>query len=151
MKKKKTISYAGLGQRKIKIFVYRKQKTVEGVHIAKGKVSSFEIFDLQGIGLALRQALADYQVGLPAVPDRPDGAWPELFIAAGVRNWTEYGQGAKSVSAKLQDRVITLMPWKNIGGRARFDPLEGLDHTIPEGVSNGELGAAVIATFDDAR
>jgi hypothetical protein len=145
------MKYAGVGQRGPKIFVYSQHKTISGIHLSVGEVQAFDGADVEGIGLALRQAFSKYQTG---VPDQRHGAlrgWPELFAAAGVRSWTEYGKGAKSLSAKLQDGLVTLNPWKNIGGRSRFVPIKGLDRTVPEASSDRDLGAAVIATLEDAQ
>jgi hypothetical protein len=143
--------YAAVDQRGLKIFVYSKHKTVSGILLSVGGVRALDRADMEGIGLALRQAFSGYQTGVPDQRHSAVRGWPELFAAAGVRSWTEYGKGAKSLSAKLQDGLVTLNPWKNIGGRFRFEPLKGFDRTVPEKSPDRDLGAAVIAALGDAQ
>src|SRR5579872_2936632 len=99
-----TIKRAALDLRANKVFVRSVHQALSGINILQDDVTTLNADDLPGIGRALKLAISSFRESVPMPPRESLGinAPRALFQAAGVRRWSEFVKGAKSVSVKVE-------------------------------------------------
>jgi hypothetical protein len=144
---------AGLLERDGMIFVYSEHTTTSGLHIQQDDAVAVSVSDLEGIGRALRNALAAYQAAIPH-PDfksfKPLDAHKRLLSLAGVRSLRAFYSKAKMVSATDDEGSLRLKPWRAEGKTSEFTPVTGRDQLLAPTATNREIGEAVFAALGDA-
>lgn len=147
------MKFAGVYGRLDDVFVYSMHQILSGAHIDQDDAVALNASDLQGIGAAVRTALAAYREDMPTPPPETlvRNEFKSLYALAGVQTARAFFKGARSVSVKWHDGHITLTPWKNEGAWDNFVTIDGHDHIIADTASNSNLGAKVIAALADAE
>lgn len=145
---------AGLLQREGTIFIYSEHTTTAGLHIQQDDAAAVSETDLEGIGAALRTALAAYREAVPH-PDfknfKPLEAHKRLLSLAGVRSLRALYHKAKMISVFADDGALKLQPWQAQGKTSEFAPIRGKDRQLEITATNLEIGKAVVAALGDAQ
>jgi hypothetical protein len=72
-----------------------------------------------------------------------------LLKFVGAKSFRAFFGSARSVSIKLEDDRVTFTPYRNLGSRDGYRPIQGKDRTSL--VNDSELGAALLSAFQDAE
>jgi hypothetical protein len=102
------------------------------------------------LGATIREMLDKSRSGLPELTRDSQPARPMLDML-GLRTYTAYMKGTKSVGVRRDDDKVSITPKHNGGGRRHgFTPILDAKRTLTDDASAELLGAAVIAAFDQA-
>jgi hypothetical protein len=107
------------------------------------------------LGKVVRAALAQSQRGVP-FPDFGKGDTPELrklLDVAGVRSYSAYVRGVRSVRVALDDEEpgFVIIPFKNEGAQGGFIPLMNETMRADAAVEDGSLGEVVRVALERAQ
>lgn len=83
---------------------------------------------------AVRAALARSREGVPTPPPSADLSTP-LLAAAGVASWNTFAKMAKYVGVRQDGDAVKVTPYKNLGGKDGFDPMQDKATSLPVGDS----------------
>ncbi|HKX79240.1 MAG TPA: hypothetical protein VJM34_12040 [Novosphingobium sp.] len=100
------------------------------------------------VGKAVEGALARSREGVPTPPPSADLSAP-LLAAAGVASWNTFIKTAKYVGARQNGEVIKVTPYKNLGSKDGFDPMQDKATLLPSGDTT--LGNAVVRALEVAE
>lgn len=144
---------AGLYERGGTVFVFSEHETTAGLHIQQDDAVAVSMLDFEGIGEAVRTALAAYRVGV-AHPDfanfKPLDTHKRLLSLAGVRSLRAFYASARMVSVKDDNGYLILEPWQAEGKTSEYAPVDGKARLLASTATSREVGEAVVAALGDA-
>lgn len=102
------------------------------------------------VGELLHHCLASSQAGVPH-PEQHE--WKlvgsQRYLAAGVKNWSEFMIGTKAVSIDQSEDELVVTPYRKV--HKGFAPMSDHKILVPPSGSNVDLGAAVLQAFELAN
>jgi hypothetical protein len=130
---------ASIYERKDALFIAADHRTRAGFWIADELVVTLCNPTPAALGNEVLMALGRSRDGVPTPPpsariDKP------LLAAAGVGSWRTFMTLSKHVSVSINDGVLKVAPYRNLGSKGGFEPQPDLDFECSEAV----LGEAVI-------
>lgn len=124
---------ATIYQRNNIFFIHASSKTEAGFWILSEPAIKIEAESSPEV---LEQAIASALKASKENIDQPksfDGIFEPILRLAGVRSWSIFAKNAKCVEVEEGREIITLIPTKNLGIKAGFEPLQHLKMTHPVG------------------
>ncbi len=116
-------------------FIHSSSKTEAGFWILSEPAIKIEAeFSMDALEKAVVSALRASKENAYQ-PKSFDGVFQPILRLAAVRSWSIFAKNAKCVEVEEENGVITLIPTKNLGIQAGFEPLQHLKTTHPVGKS----------------
>lgn len=136
--------------RKGDVLVSTFSQTSTGAWIGTGETEKLSITSPPSLlGAAIHQALAASQTGVRHPrQDEWKGLEERLLKAAGVRRYSEFVKGARSVSAELDVHGLRLVPMKNMGAKGGFVHLTDKTLTLQAEATDEEVGQAILRALE---
>ncbi len=103
--------------------------------------------DVEGLSRAIDAALAGSRARV-RTPDRDTPVLAPLYELAGVKSWSRFVAGTRSVTIEQAGAVRTFTPMRNAGARGGF---EGLPELAFEGRADEASGPALRRALELAR
>ncbi|WHU05013.1 hypothetical protein [Sphingomonas sp. NIBR02145] len=100
------------------------------------------------VGNAVEAALARSREGVPTPPPSADLSAP-LLAAAGVASWNTFAKVAKYVGVRQNGDAIKVTPYRNLGGKDGFDPMQDKAISLPAGDTG--LAATLVRALEIAE
>ena len=100
------------------------------------------------VGSATEAALGRSREGVPTPPPSADLSVP-LLVAAGVESWNAFAKSAKYVGVRQNGDTIKVTPYRNLGGKDGFDPMQDKAKSLSS--ENPELAAVVVRALEMAE
>src|SRR5438876_41542 len=125
-------------QRKGKIFVIPRSKTIAGFYIEQEPIRTIVDEDWEAVGKAILAALQEYTEGAP-VPDYKDKT-SLAQKAAGCKSLAQYYRGLRSCSIAVEDKEMIVTPYETLGGRGGMIPISQAEFTAPTTTECQTLG-----------
>lgn len=143
---------ANLFRRKDLLFVDSLSQTTTGLWTGTALHSLMADCSDQEIGHAVRHALSASRIGVEH-PNSKDWQAIEsaLWSASGVKSWSEFVRGARSVRVDQDGRVFSLTPLRNAGARQGFVAIGEKTFGLPVTTADEQLGEAVRRAFEMAE
>lgn len=135
-------------QRKGAVYVAASHQTQAGFWVDDEDVVTLVAPQPADVGHAVEAALARSREGAPTPPPSADLSAP-LLAAAGVASWNTFTKTAKYVGVRQNGDTIKVTPYKNLGGKDGFDPMQDKATSLPSG--NLGLAAAVVRALEMAE
>jgi hypothetical protein len=129
------------------VYVIASHKTQAGFWVDDDEVTPLVAPQPADLGNAVQAALARSREGVPNPPPSADLSVP-LLAAAGVASWNTFAKAAKHVDVLLNGNTIKVMPYKNLGGKDGFDPMQDKATLVPSG--DLKLGEIVMRALEVA-
>jgi hypothetical protein len=131
-----------------RIFLHPDSKTTAGLWIGSKPISSLDPSDPVELGRAVLAALADSKERVPD-PSIWENLSTPLLKLAGAKSFSAFFRSARYVSIELQNGRVTFSPWRNLGSRHGYRPINGKDRTNP--ANDPELGSSLISALQDTE
>ena len=131
-----------------RIILHPDSKTTSGFWIGSEPISSSDPGDPIELGRAILSALGGSKGGVPDPSIWADLTAP-LLKFVGAKSFRAFFGSARSVSIELQDDRVTFTPYRNLGARDGYQPIQGKDRTCP--ANDSGLGAALLSAFQDTE
>jgi hypothetical protein len=123
------------------VYVVASHKTQAGFWVDDDEVITLSAPQPVDLENAAQAALARSREGVPTPPPSTDLSVP-LLAAAGVASWNTFAKAAKHVDVRLNGDTIKITPYKNLGGKDGFEPMQDKAVSLP----SGDLGLASAIT-----
>ncbi len=79
------------------------------------------------LGTAVLRALTRSAIGIPhPAPSEWSSITRPLLDVAGVKSWSAFSKGTRSVAVELGEDELNVVPTRNLGARDGFEALSGL-------------------------
>lgn len=129
------------------VYVIASHKTQAGFWVDDDEVMTLVAPQTAELGNAVQAALTRSREGVPTPPPSVDLSLP-LLAAAGVASWNTFAKAAKHVDVRLNGDTIKVTPYKNLGGKDGFEPMQDKATLLPLGIF--ELADAITHALEIA-
>lgn len=126
------------------VYVVASHQTDAGFWVDDDHVVALPVSQPEEIGNAVETALGRSRENAPTPPTSKNVS-ESLLVAAGVTSWNIFAKIAKYVGVRQQDGIIKVTPYKNLGGKDGFVPMQ--DQAVSFLVGAADLKSAVIVAL----
>jgi hypothetical protein len=135
-------------QRGDTIFFHPYSETMAGVWILSEPILKLKIYDREKLGEVALDTLNYSKTNVPH-PIVWKGLFDPMLREARVKSWSAFSKSAKCVQIEFWENRISMLPTRNLGAKAGFEPIENMRKDCPP--LSKDVADTLLSAFEDCR
>jgi hypothetical protein len=135
-------------QRGDDIFFHPSNETTAGVWILSEPILKLKIYDSEKLGGAALYALGYSKINAPH-PLVWKGLFDPMLCESHVKSWSAFSKSAKCVEIEFWTNRISMLPTRNLGAKAGFEPIENMRKDCSP--LSKDVADTLLSAFEDCR